>query len=675
MRLTLRLLLPLLFLSAASLAQVVNGVSMTGPAPWIDVTAYGAKADSRVVNDGQILAGNLGVLSSTGANFSQADVGKAISAAGAGPGASDLITTITRFTAPNQVTLATSASQAVSSANVRISTDNTAAIQNAINALPVTGGTLYVPYGGTGNYYIASPLSTGSALTISRAGVRMIGQCGEPGNQGNNVIASNCATFVSDVPGVMLAVAASSGTLRSGLYIQDIGFEDVSTNGNQVTGAIHLTATDEFNLTNLRIQRITAGYGIQFDGGSDSTQFGVVINPAIANTKMPVQTKLDTSEINFFGGNVGCETIGGSPTQIAGSIGFDLGSTSGNTGSPSAGKWGVFGTHILDCQTAVSMKDVSVLQWYGVAEITHGTKVGTGFLVDSDPGAGGGSLIGGSISNFGTGVQIQGNVFDTVISASITNNGTGVKLTGSSTRTKILGTVPDTTTPQGNTTALSIDTGILPSTLVTANGNYVLASGGTLGSQIPTDITIPQESTPSVPAVGSRRLYTDSASGHLSSLANSGASIDLEAGLLNYQKATANVNGNGTDKTVYTFTVPPIPAGKGIRARVFWTCVACTTAAKTFRWQFGGVNSSYVSVTQGNSNLSYTEVRIFNDPGSQAAQTLFGDAITVGVGLAAVGIVANLSVSTATSQSLTFVYNGSTGENIAPKGFVVESIQ
>jgi hypothetical protein len=85
-----------MFLSP-TLAQVVNGGSVSGPAPRIDVTAYGAKADTRVVQDGTIGAGNLSLLSSTNANFIQADVGKSITVSGAGPSSTDLVTTIQQF--------------------------------------------------------------------------------------------------------------------------------------------------------------------------------------------------------------------------------------------------------------------------------------------------------------------------------------------------------------------------------------------------------------------------------------------------------------------------------------------------------------------------------------------------------------------------------------------------
>ncbi len=571
------------------------------------------------------------------------------------------------------MTLAAAASGAVTGANVRISTDNAIPIQSAIDALPTIGGTVYFPFGGTytsgsssyvGNYYI------GTGLTVSQPGIKLVGECGEPGNSGNNVNASNCSTLIADKSLVMLTVQAGSGSLHSGLTVEDLGFEDVSTNGDQVTGGLHLVQVYDFNLTSVRIQRITTGYGIQFDGGSDATQFGVVVSPSIANTKIPIQTKSNTSEINFFGGNVGCQTLGGSPTQITGSIGMDLGSTSGNTGNPSAGEWGVYGTHILDCATGVSMKDVSVLQWYGVAEITIGTKVGTGFLIDSDTHNSGGNYIGGSISNFSTGIQVQGsNTFNTIIGASVSNNGTGVFLTGSSVRTKILGSLDF-----GNTTPLSIDSSVLPSTLIMANADYTLSSGK-VGSQIPVDLTIPSTTPSGAPPSGSRRLYVDSSSGHLSALTSGSATVDLEAGLLNYQKAAANITGNSSDQTVYTFSLPSIPAGKGIRVKVWWTCSTCTGANKTFKWQFGSTVTPYAAITAASSNLAYSVVTIFNDPGSQTAQTMFIDTLLIGATNVTFGLTSNPAQNTSGAQSVTFLFNAGNTETITPKGFAVEAVE
>ena len=123
----------------------------------------------------------------------------------------------------------------------------------------------------------------------------------------------------------MLTVGDSTGetTFHSGLMIQDLGFQDVSSGTNVVTGAIRLRNTEDFNLTNVHCRNIkgpstTTGYCFLFDGGSSFTQFGVVVNPSVLSVRFPVQIASAASEINFYGGNLAC-------SNASNAIGMDLG--------------------------------------------------------------------------------------------------------------------------------------------------------------------------------------------------------------------------------------------------------------------------------------------------------------------------------------------------------------
>ncbi len=108
-------------------------------APWVfDVTAtaYGADGDGQVVGDGAMSSGSA-VLTSATAAFATADVGKAISVKGAAAtGVTTLITTIASRQSATQVTLtaANASGGAVSNAVVIWGTDDTAAIQAAVDA-------------------------------------------------------------------------------------------------------------------------------------------------------------------------------------------------------------------------------------------------------------------------------------------------------------------------------------------------------------------------------------------------------------------------------------------------------------------------------------------------------------------------------------------------------------
>jgi hypothetical protein len=231
---------------------------------------------------------------------------------------------------------------------------------------------------------------------------------------------------------------------------------------------------ENFNLTNLRCQKIKSGYCMLFDGGNDTTQYGIVVNSSVANTQAPVKTNLNTSEINFFGGNLGC--TGATATTI----GMDLGHT--NAPTTANGEWGVFGTHILDCQVGVWGNKLNVMQFYGVAELVTQAVSGTvGFEIDD----GGGDLIGGSLNNYETCVKIGTTgtaVKDTRIQASLTPNAA----TGS---------------------ALNIGTTSLPTTLILTPENYGAAAGATAsGSQFGSDLVLFSNLTAS--PIVSRALLT-----------------------------------------------------------------------------------------------------------------------------------------------------------------------
>ena len=118
-----------------------------------NVFDYGATGNTKLLTTGAISASS-NTLTCTGANFTNADVGKVISVAGAGAGGVLLVTTIVSYISATSVTIATAASTIVSAANVYYGTDDTAAINSAIVAASAAGGgTVWLP---PGNYSIAT---------------------------------------------------------------------------------------------------------------------------------------------------------------------------------------------------------------------------------------------------------------------------------------------------------------------------------------------------------------------------------------------------------------------------------------------------------------------------------------------------------------------------------------
>lgn len=159
-------------LSAAPKAYV-DSKAATAQAWVFDVTAsaYGAKGDGQVVTDGAMSSGSA-ILTSATAAFTAQDVGKAILVKGAAAaGVTTLVTTIASRQSATQVTLnaANASGGAVSGALVMWGTDDTAAVQSAINAAgtyAATHGaaTVRIPVAPAGKFYaIAGALVTGGS--------------------------------------------------------------------------------------------------------------------------------------------------------------------------------------------------------------------------------------------------------------------------------------------------------------------------------------------------------------------------------------------------------------------------------------------------------------------------------------------------------------------------------
>lgn len=153
--------------TVASLAEAQAGTDNTKgmtPLRVADVTAkvynvkaYGAKGDGQRNNVGGITSGT-NLLNSATANFVIGDIGKTVEIPGAGVAGAVLVTTITGRNSSTQVTVAATASTTVSNKVIWWGTDDTAAIQAAINAcFAAKGSTVYLPQG---IYIIAGALVT-----------------------------------------------------------------------------------------------------------------------------------------------------------------------------------------------------------------------------------------------------------------------------------------------------------------------------------------------------------------------------------------------------------------------------------------------------------------------------------------------------------------------------------
>lgn len=150
-------------------------VVATKPAWQFDVTAaaYGAKGDGQAAVDGAMTATSTALACTTSTPFKSSDVGKLVMVKGAAAnGVTTLVTTIAGFTDSGHVTLAAAAATTVSGALVMWATDDTTAIQSAINAATAYAtaasgngyGQVFIPPAPAGKFYgIGGALVNGGA--------------------------------------------------------------------------------------------------------------------------------------------------------------------------------------------------------------------------------------------------------------------------------------------------------------------------------------------------------------------------------------------------------------------------------------------------------------------------------------------------------------------------------
>jgi hypothetical protein len=182
----------------------------------ISVKWFGAKGDTKEVDDGVIKMGMETTLTSNKAGFLSSDVGKSITIAGAGVAGALLATTIAAVVSSTQVTLSATASTSVSAANVTWGTDDTAAFGRWLDALAITSSSLppetarsregYIP---AGTYLVDTLTNFALGMTIRGAGAL------------NTVLKSRTGATVIEI---------------TGKSIHTLNFESLRLDGNGGTG-------------------------------------------------------------------------------------------------------------------------------------------------------------------------------------------------------------------------------------------------------------------------------------------------------------------------------------------------------------------------------------------------------------------------------------------------------
>lgn len=215
-------------LSAAQFtASVLDGV---GQVYNVKEKPFGAKGDGKTLGGCSLRAGSMALTCASG--FAAQDASKLLVVPGAGAGGADLSTTILSFTSATRVALAAPASTTVTGKTVTYATNDTAAIQSAIDAAGAAGGgVVKMPsgiYGFTGltvasdNVWLEGA-GPSSVLATFRA-------------SGDSVAISNGAQFLYGAAIRSLkfrpAVARTSGLeVRADnfdvLYLENLWFENV----------------------------------------------------------------------------------------------------------------------------------------------------------------------------------------------------------------------------------------------------------------------------------------------------------------------------------------------------------------------------------------------------------------------------------------------------------------
>lgn len=208
-------------------------------------------------------------------------------------------------------------------ANIRIvDGTNFATIQAAIDDLPASGGTVYIP-----------PGTYAENISSTTQGVHLIG-AGVPG-----VFGGTNTTRITVISGIALDLGSAGATQHNGWIIENISFEDTSGSG-AATGGVRIRRMNrvEFRHCAWRDFDGTNDYAVLLDGTGDFTAHTTFINPFIENCYDGIRGTLQ-SDTTLFGGeinatNVGTDTTGGD-TRIFGTaykipdggIGVRVGST------------------------------------------------------------------------------------------------------------------------------------------------------------------------------------------------------------------------------------------------------------------------------------------------------------------------------------------------------------
>lgn len=224
---------------------------------------------------------------------------------------------------------------------------------------------------------------------------------------------------------------------------------------------------------------------------------------------------------------------------------------------------------------------------------------------------------------------------------------------------------------------------ITTGSLTLTTGSFVETASAVTGSGGLVRKTSPTLTTPTISGgafsgsqtgmtITSPTISAGSFSGNQTGVTLTGASNGNAVTLLNSQGNLTNVTGNGTDQTVFTYTIPAntVGAGKGIRVRY----AALSNNAVSCVWKLILGATTIQTGTTSAAQQQNGQVEIMNNAGVQNAQTASGwqfDGATIlnnTVGATSAETFVNALVIKLTA-------NEANPNTVTPKQFIVELIQ
>jgi hypothetical protein len=193
-------------------------------------------------------------------------------------------------------------------------TDDTAAIQAAINACPQVGSykgcIIFFPAG----TYLTSASLTNGPSPYTYHGVRLIGDGTVGRGGGASTIATSGAYYA-----YVMGNASTANSL--GFQAENLAFNDTTGNG---LGGFDVIALTDGSLTNITCENYYVGVCITFDGGNGVAQFFHMTNIYTSHTKTRIQTVRRVASFYIEGGEGNCQNSGATDV-IPNSIDLDLG--------------------------------------------------------------------------------------------------------------------------------------------------------------------------------------------------------------------------------------------------------------------------------------------------------------------------------------------------------------